>query len=83
MTQRHQLSTILHFTIKEFFETPDTYDADMSTAHYNIFPIVNRSFRNNFQNHNGPNQRPHVHKIQFNSINPDDIKEQEDQLYHI
>ena len=36
LPQRHQLSTIFNYTIEEVFETLETVDVDMSTAHYII-----------------------------------------------
>ena len=60
--QRHQLSTIFHSTIEEVFETLETADVDISTAHFIIEPIVNRNFVNTFHHHNGPNKHQCVHK---------------------
>ena len=62
LPQRHQLSTIFNSTIEEVFETLEAEDVDMSTVHYMIETIVNRDFGNQFQHHNGPNQRQQIHK---------------------
>ena len=47
--------------IKGVFETLETADVDMSTAHSMIEPIVNLHFGNTFHHHNVPNQRQHIH----------------------
>ena len=44
------------------FETLETADIDISTAHSVIEPIANRNFGNTFHHQNGPNQRQHIHK---------------------
>ena len=44
------------------FETLETADIDMSTAHSVIEPIANQNFGNTFHHHNGPNQHQHIHK---------------------
>ena len=62
LPQRHKLSTTFKSKIEGFFETLYTADVDMSTDHSMIYPIVNRNFGDTFHNHNGPNQRQHIHK---------------------
>ena len=48
LTQRHQLSTILHSIIEELFKNPETADVDMSAPLTIIELIVNRDFCNIF-----------------------------------
>ena len=62
LPQINQLSTMLHSTTEEVFETLETEDIDISTAHSMIDSIVNRNFGNTFHHQNGPNQGQRVHK---------------------
>ena len=70
LPQRHQLTTTFHFTIEEVFETLDTEDLDMSTAHSIIDPIVNRNFGSTFHHKNLPNQRQCVYKNKTQKYQP-------------
>ena len=49
LPQRHQVSTTFNSTIEEVFETLETADVYMSTAHYVIETIFNQSSGNVFQ----------------------------------
>ena len=62
LPQSHQLSTKFTSTIKEVFETLDTFDIYMTSSHSMIEPIVNRNYGNIFQHNNGPNQFQHIQK---------------------
>ena len=62
LPQRHQLSTIFNSAIEEVFETLETSDKEISTAHSIIEPTAKRNFGNIFQHQNGLNQSQHIHK---------------------
>ena len=46
LPQRHQISTTVHFTIEEVFETLESVDIYMSKYHSMIDPVVNKNFEN-------------------------------------
>ena len=50
--QRHRLSTIFNSTLKELYETLETEDVDMSTAHSMIEPIFNCNYEDDFHHQN-------------------------------
>ena len=53
MPQRHQVSTMIKFTIENVFETLLTAYVGMSIDHSMIDPIVNINLGNIFQHLNG------------------------------
>ena len=60
----NQLCNTFQLTIEEVFETLETADVDITTAHDSnvIGTIVNRNFGNNFNHQNGINHHQYVHK---------------------